>query len=101
MTELAEAQLTLSLAEEDGGRIVRISLVGEVDHSNHDILADALSDASDADAAEIVVDCRDLEFIDSAGLGALVDARSVAGASRLAVRDASPQMERLLHVVGL
>ncbi|MBV9951504.1 MAG: STAS domain-containing protein [Acidimicrobiia bacterium] len=100
MAHPAEPRFTLSLAEEDGGRIVRISLVGEVDHSNHDVLADALSDASDADAAEIVVDCRDLDFIDSAGLGALVDARSVAGADRLEVRDASPQVERLLNVVG-
>jgi anti-anti-sigma factor len=100
MADPAEPQFTLSLAEEDGGRTVRISLVGEVDHSNHELLADALTDASDADAAEIVVDCRELEFIDSAGLGALADARSVAGATRLEVRDASPQMERLLSVVG-
>jgi anti-anti-sigma factor len=100
MADPAGPQFTLTLAEEDGGRTVRISLVGEVDHSNHDVLADALSDASDAYAAEIVVDCRDLHFIDSAGLGALADARSVAGATRLEVRDASPQMERLLNVVG-
>jgi anti-anti-sigma factor len=100
MADPVEAPFTLSVAEEDGGRTVRISLVGEVDHSNHDVLAEALTGASDADAAEIVVDCRELAFIDSAGLGALADARSVAGATRVAVRDASPQMERLLNVVG-
>jgi anti-anti-sigma factor len=100
MADPADTQFTLSLVEEDGGRTVRISLVGEVDHSNHDVLADALRGASAADAAEIVVDCRDLDFIDSAGLGVLADARSVAGASRLAVQDASPQVERLLSVIG-
>jgi anti-anti-sigma factor len=100
MADPADLQFTLSVAEEDGGRTVRISLAGEVDHSNHEVLAEALHTASDAEADEIVIDCRELDFIDSAGLGDLVDARSVAGTSRLEVREASPRVERLMNVVG-
>jgi len=101
MAGATDPQFTLSVREEPDRRAVRISLVGEVDHSNHQILSDALDEVAVTDADEVVIDCRHLEFIDSAGLGVLARARAAAGTTRVEVQDASPAIERLLTVVGL
>jgi anti-anti-sigma factor len=52
---------------------------------------------------DVHVDCSGLEFIDAAGLGALVRAHRTCAArgSRLAVVDPSPAVVRLLRLVGL
>jgi anti-anti-sigma factor len=96
-----QPQFEVSTSAEDAGRRLRISLVGEVDHSNREELADALHDVSHRGIDEVVVDCSELTFIDSAGVGALVEAQDAAGATRIEVGDMSPPVERVLRAAKL
>jgi anti-anti-sigma factor len=52
----------------DGGRIARVQLVGEVDLANADQLTEAFESPACAGADGILLDLRELGFMDSSGL---------------------------------
>jgi anti-sigma B factor antagonist len=81
---------------DDGDHIVRI--VGDLDVSNVDRLRAAL-DAIDDPHASIVVDLSELSFMDSSGLGALLE-RHRRGAS-ITLRNPSSIVRRLVTATGL
>ena len=56
---------------EDGTLTLRCS--GELDYSTARLLRDHGHDAVRTDAATVVVDLREVDFVDSAGLGTLVE----------------------------
>lgn len=80
-----------------------ISLYGEIDADTVGDLDRALRRAEATDASEIVIDLSGLDFIDSAGINALVtaDARSRADSSRLSLLRGSGQVERVIELCGL
>jgi len=84
----------------DGASCVR--LIGEIDLAVKDELIDHVRDAA-ADAALIEVDCSEVTFIDSSGLGALVLLNKEAQSSqkRLTLVDLSDAMRRLIQITGL
>ena len=87
----------------DQGRVdgsVTLAVGGELDASNAVLLREALEAV--ADEAAVVIDLRDVPFMDSAGLGALV-----GGIRRLRVRGAAVALcvrrgavQRLLAATG-
>ncbi|MEV4345939.1 STAS domain-containing protein [Actinoplanes sp. NPDC049596] len=81
-----------------------ITVVGEVDFSNADELAECVRGAvADWSPPAIRVDLRGASFIDSSGLGALIEgyrAATEAGASFLVVNP-TPTFRRVLDVTGL
>ncbi len=85
------------------GRAVHIAPCGELDIATTPELEQALTDAT-ADAAEtIVLDLRELSFMDSTGLRALAQANSRAderGVALSIIRGAR-QIERVLEISGL
>jgi anti-sigma B factor antagonist len=83
---------------------LKISLRGELDLANVE-LADAYLRQAEADETrrEIIVDIEELHYIDSTGVGWLVDAwrRSRADSNRLRVTSGTPEVERILSLTGL
>src|SRR4051794_14925979 len=86
----------------DRERVI-VALRGELDIDSVGAVRAALADLQAAGWAGIVLDLRELSFIDSMGLSLLLEADGAArrrGAS-LAIVDGSPAVARLLEVVGL
>lgn len=85
--------------------IPRLALHGELDIATVDQVRLAVRTwlASDEAGPELHLDCSDVEFIDAAGVGALISAKKSAAAANTVVRVCEPsrQCRYLLDVVGL
>jgi anti-anti-sigma factor len=80
-----------------------IALRGELDLANAETARAELRTALDAGDAPVLVDLRELEFIDSAGIALLVGAlHRDAEASRLRfLRSEAPAVSRVLRLTGV
>ena len=86
--------------EADGAYSLRVR--GEIDLANLARLRELLEEAIDGGASRIVVDCHDLEFLDSSGIGALVAARTRLGADGELVLDSPPShVRKVLDITGV
>jgi anti-sigma B factor antagonist len=98
---VASTPLTVTVEVDHG--IGRLTVVGEVDLSNHARLREAATRALDQGASTLELDSSGLEFIDSSGLGTLVgmaiDAQHAGGG--LTIVHAPAMLVRLLDVTGL
>jgi anti-sigma B factor antagonist len=91
-----------SVLADDGTAIVTV--LGEIDFSNVDEVAQGIRDALDEWSPALVqVDLRSATFIDSTGLGALIEGyrASSAASSRFVVVNSSDSFRRVLTVTGL
>jgi anti-sigma B factor antagonist len=98
---IAGEQLTIE-ARQEPDRIV-LTLHGELDLVGVPRLQSEL-DRDAVDAADIVVlDLDDVQFIDSAGLRAILAAHELAveRGQQLALTPGSPQVQRLLSIAGV
>ncbi|GGQ70481.1 STAS domain-containing protein [Couchioplanes azureus] len=87
---------------EDG--TAHVTLLGEIDFSNADEVAQTIRDAvAEWSPEEIRVDLSDATFIDSTGLGALIEGYRATNEaeSRFVVVNPSPSFRRVLSVTGL
>ena len=94
---------TLDVTTEQRGDQLRIALAGELDIVNAPNLEDKLA-AIEADAADtLILDLRDLDFIDSTGLRALIAAneRARSAGRRLVVVRGAKAVDRLLALTQL
>ena len=92
----------LSTLADDG--TATVTVLGEVDFSNADELASRLRAAvTDWSPAAVRVDLRAASFIDSTGLGALIDGYRAAGEAdiRYMVVNPTDGFRRVLTVTGL
>lgn len=82
------------------GVIATVTVTGEIDYSNVAALRDALNEGHAAGGA-VRVDLRSLEFIDSMGLGAILQAslRADDAGTHFAIVP-SPFMERMIRAAG-
>ena len=93
--------------DDDALRVVadqaRVAIFGEVDAATAPQLQQALAQALPDPGAELVVDCRGLEFIDSSGLNVFVaSAKQVAAAGgRLVLESPNSATQRLFRISGL
>ena len=76
-----------------------VTLVGEVELSSHELLAERLAACEGA----IVVDLAGVPFLDSMGIGVLVATRRrvVEAGGSFELRNPQPSVGRVLDVVGL
>ncbi|MFI5046100.1 MAG: STAS domain-containing protein [Acidimicrobiia bacterium] len=75
---------------------------GEIDLANAAQLRQLLDEAIDGGASRIVVDCRELEFLDSSGIGVLVAARKRLGSDGELVLDSPPaHVRKVLDITGV
>ncbi|MBM2618006.1 STAS domain-containing protein [Actinoplanes sp. LDG1-06] len=96
-----ESSINRSL-DADGSATVTV--VGEVDFSNADELAGSVRDAvTEWSPPSVRVDLKSATFIDSTGLGALIEGYRAATEieSRFLVINPSPAFRRVLEVTGL
>jgi anti-sigma B factor antagonist len=81
---------------------VEISVRGEIDMATAPQLRDLLDRLVDNGSRCIVLDCRDLAFLDSSGLGVLVAARNRLGDDGDIVLDSPPShIRKVLDITGV
>jgi anti-sigma B factor antagonist len=87
----------------DQGKVHVIAVSGELDLAVASSFRAELTEAIESGAEEIVIDLKDLQFIDSTGLGALVNAHQDAASAgcTLGLINPGPQVTRLLELTGL
>lgn len=96
--DIADGTLEVRTAIEDRTRVV--SLSGELDLSNAETAETALQEAREADAP-LIIDMRELEFIDSTGIALLVGIIGGEGAEIRFVPSDSPSVTRVMELTGL
>jgi anti-anti-sigma factor len=77
-----------------------LRLTGEIDLSNAPEVERVLFAYADGCDGTVVVDCADLEFIDSAGVRALVSVGQRTGCT-IVLLDTNPTIRRLIELTGL
>lgn len=82
---------------------VRVVPVGELDVGTADELEATLRELREADFARIVLDLRELEFLESAGLRVIVVATQLArrDGQDLALISGPPAVQRAIEMCGL
>jgi anti-anti-sigma factor len=96
-------QSNFSVEVRDQDRAVVIGVSGELDLASSPALESELAHGAASGAELIVVDLRELEFMDSTGLSVLVRAhqRATESGRRFAVVRGPQQVERLLSLTGV
>jgi anti-anti-sigma factor len=86
----------------DGGAAV-VDVTGELDLASSPMLEQELESSAVASASLVIVDLRQLEFMDSTGLSVLVRAhqRALESGKRFAVIKGPQQVQRLLTLTGV
>jgi anti-anti-sigma factor len=94
--------MQFEIGVEERGDAVHLLIRGELDLATAPEFERRLAEVEATDAPAIVVHLDQVAFLDSTGLRALIaaDARSRANGSRLRLTRGSPQVERLLQLVG-
>jgi anti-anti-sigma factor len=85
------------------GRTTRIAPSGELDIASAPEFEQAIADATAEPGAELVLDLRELTFMDSTGLRALAqtNARADEAGFALSIIRGPRQIERVLEISGL
>ena len=92
--------LTLGISKRGGTTVVAVA--GELDIASAPMLKDAIKRARQDDADDLVVDLRDLEFMDVSGLRVLIRAHQHAeeAGGRLRLANVRESVRRLLTLTG-
>jgi anti-anti-sigma factor len=95
------SRLTWEAHRDDG--MVRLALAGEFDLSNASQVEDALKEVEEERPSLLVIDLRDLTFMDSTGLRVMVsaDARARDDSRRLVVVQGPESVHRVFRITGL
>jgi anti-sigma B factor antagonist len=85
-------------------KIVLVTVSGEIDLAGAPILADALAEVLRPPAPQLVlVDLRDVSFLDSSGINALIDAhhQALTSSAHLRICGANKAVSNPLEVMGM
>jgi anti-sigma B factor antagonist len=96
-----ESKNTLTVEVEEEGALALIRAKGEVDLASVALLDSELKRAEASGADRIVLDLSELEFIDSTGLRALVEAQKRSRSDRLTIKGANRQVLQMIELTGL
>jgi anti-anti-sigma factor len=91
-------EITLSTRLDPGGARV-VSVAGELDSSNAQMLADTMATLLAERPERVIFELGALRFMDSAGIAVLV--RTAADVETVEIRDPSPIVRRVIEVTGL
>jgi anti-anti-sigma factor len=96
-----QTQFRVEVRQNDRGTVIALS--GELDLASSPALEEELAKVFNSDTHAVVIDLRQLDFMDSTGLSILVRAHHSATESRrrLALVKGSPQVHRLLTLTGV
>ncbi len=100
MTEHLRQPVVAAVEEQDHAVVVR--LAGELDLYNADEVRETLDRVCARDPGRVIVDLADVSFIDSTGLGVLVEARSkLRDRKTFILSGPQPETRRALEISGL
>ncbi|MEA2157618.1 MAG: anti-sigma factor antagonist [Solirubrobacteraceae bacterium] len=99
--EMSIPSFDLKVVQND--RTTRIAPAGELDIASAPEFEQAIADATSEPGAELVIDLRELTFMDSTGLRALAqtNARADEAGFALSIVRGPRQIERVLEISGL
>ena len=89
----------IEVVDDDEALIVRVK--GELDLATSPLLDERLKLAEAADAAKLLVDVDQVEFMDSTGLHVLLEHVLLGNGTRYSVTRGSPQVRQLFEVAGV
>jgi anti-anti-sigma factor len=94
---------SLEIHRSEDGETLVLALRGELDLGSAPILESELSDSASDGFGHILLDLSHLDFLDSRGLAALMQAQRAAEAKHKAfsLRPGALQVQRLFEVTGL
>ena len=99
-TESLRGVAPFSVSNSHDADMRTIALIGELDLATAPTLERELQDAEAANAPVIVLDLRELEFIDSTGLQLIIDAHR-RGRSQLLLLGCPERVQRPFELCGL
>jgi anti-anti-sigma factor len=96
-----ENEFRVDVRRTDHATVLAVS--GELDLASSATLGQALEEAGGSEPELVVLDLREVEFMDSSGLAVIVKAhqRAQNAGHRLGVINGSPQVQRLLSLTGM
>ena len=96
-----QSHFSVDVASKGEAAVIRVS--GELDLASSPALEEQLERIAASDASLVVVDLRDLEFMDSTGLSVLVRGhqRAAENSQRFGLVNGSQQVQRLLSLPGV
>lgn len=102
MREVTSAPGYLGIETERSRSVLRICLRGELDMLTAPLLAEVLERDRGSGGRHLVVDMTELQFMDRAGLAALLEGAGQATASRpvLSITGCPPSVRRVLELTG-
>ncbi len=95
--------MQLDIQLNDEGDLMTVKVEGDIDVNSVRQLKKGLEEHFDGSHPNIVIDCENLNYIDSTGLGALVSALKKAKEHGGAVRitELKPYLHKIFEVTGL
>ena len=96
-----QTNLRVDVRSENGAAL--LSVAGELDLASSPVLERELERAFGDDPGLVIIDLRDLEFMDSTGLSVLIRAhnRAQETGKKLGIVNGSRQVRRLLSLTGV
>jgi anti-anti-sigma factor len=93
----------LSIESSRDGEVQIISLAGELDLANAELVERELLRVEATDVRRIVLDLAGLTFLDSSGIRMLIAAagRAAADGGRMTIRRPSERVQRVLRIAGV
>lgn len=84
------------------GEVEGLKVRGEVDHENADVLGRSLLDLIMRGHAQLVIDLRDVDYVDGAGISVLLMATELLPpGGRIGLLNPSPNVQRMLELSDL
>ncbi|MBR1627893.1 MAG: STAS domain-containing protein [Lachnospiraceae bacterium] len=90
----------LNINKETNGTGLVVTLGGRLDTTTAPELESAIKESLDG-VTELIVDCKELEYISSAGLRVLLSAQKIMNKQgRMVIRNASEEIKEIFDVTG-
>lgn len=93
----------LKISYEHSDETVKVTLVGEVDIYTSQKFKEKLYDIVDSTKSDLMIDCKDLNYIDSTGLGILVGTlkKSKTYGKKVCISNLKENIKKLFLITGL
>jgi anti-anti-sigma factor len=93
-----ELELNAAVREEAGEDLCFVTAAGDVDLANAESLGEALAAPECANSAGLVLDLREVGFMDSSGLAVVLEASRAKGSRLVVVNAENSAVERLFEI---
>ncbi len=84
-------------------QVIIVTIKGEVDIYSVDTFRGSIEETFDQGARDIILDCSELTYIDSIGMGVLIEMRNKSQelGKKIAMKNPRPNIKKLLSLTGV